>query len=242
MWWCKSINSNIDMTIDLNAKRKKYLIITFIFQLAVAISSLVIGDLVKDGKLNIPLKLYVVVHLLILLAVHYFAFATTCLYFKKKRSKVLYGLLIFGGFLLNFIAESPSIRGQPAAGFIFSLATAILLLAMVIWFVVIVKDIFIEAHDLTYRILGAANIYWLLVVMFAYLYAIFEYSFPGSFGVVLTSKADLINYSFKLSLHSMVGIDHHFDHLELALENFTLIQATISNLFIVFLVGRLLTK
>lgn len=229
------------MISDLNTKRKKYLILTFIFQLSVAISGLVIGMLVKESKLGIPVSVYFIFHMILLLGLHYFAVYTTCLYFKKTSSKILYGVLVFGALILNFIAESPTIKELPISKTLFMASTFSFVISMIIWFVVIVRDIFLEAHNLTYRILGAANIYWLLVVIFAYFYTLFELFVPGSFGMASNMQLDTITQSFKLSLHTMVSIDHHYQ-LDLALENFTLIQATISHLFIVFLVGRLLTK
>ncbi len=230
------------MTTDLNKKRQKYLILTFGFQILTAISSLVVDRLVMKGSLPIPIPMFVTVHLLILLGVHYFAFYTTCLYFNKRSYKILYGILVFGGFVLGFLAELPFLKSEYSGKVIFTLSAICLLTSMLIWFVVIVKDIFLEAHDLTYRILGAANIYWLLVVVFAYTYCLYELAFVGSIGAPIVSSPDLLHYSFKLSLHTMVSIDHPFKDISLPLENLTLIQATISHLFIVFLVGRLLTK
>lgn len=117
-----------------------------------------------------------------------------------------------------------------------------ILTGQVIWFYIIVKDIFLEHHDLTYRILGGANIYWLMIVIFAHIYAIYELFFPGSIGLNEIPKHELLGITYKLSLHSSVSIDHPFEKIDIALENFCLIQSAIAHLFIVFIVGRLLTK
>ncbi len=230
------------MTIDLNSKRKKYHIITFCLQLLVAFNTLVLYNMVKSGELALPMGLMVVFHLLILLGLHIVVLITCTLYFKSRVSKIIYGVFTFGGFIMNIISTAPNLETSETANFFRLLSTLIMMGVMITWFWMIVRDIFMEQHDLTYRILGAANIYWLSVVIFAYVYVVLETLLPGSIGLTGVSNADMVGNMYKLSLHATVSIDHPFTNIKLPLENLTLMQSAISHLFIVFLVGRLLTK
>lgn len=226
----------------LNAKRKKFHVYTLVLQLAVAFSSLVAFNLVKSSQIGIPMGLMVGVHVLLLIVLHVLVLITVGLYFKSKIFKVGYGLLIFSGFMINFVTGSPELIHHEWVSKLNAISLCMVLSGQTIWFIVIVRDIFMEQHDLTYRILGAANIYWLMIVIFAYIYGLFEISFPGSMGVVGLPRHELIGSTYKLSLHSTVSIDHPFTGVALSLENLCLMQSAVAHLFIVFLVGRLLTK
>lgn len=228
--------------MELNLKRKRYHIITFCLQLLVAFNTLVLYNMVKSGELAIPMGLMASFHLLILLVLHIVVLITCSLYFKSKISKIIYGIILFGGFIINIVSSAPNFQTNEIAD-VFRLASNLMMLVgMMVWFWMIVKDIFMEQHDLSYRILGAANIYWLSVVIFAYVYVVFETVLPGSMGLSGVSSTDMVGNMYKLSLHATVSIDHPFTNIKLPLENLTLMQSAISHLFIVFLVGRLLTK
>lgn len=225
----------------LNAKRKKLDVYTLICQVSVAVSTLVFFNLFKEGSINLPMVLLLVVHVSILMLLHIVVVKLFSLYFTNKTFVILYAVLIFSGFFSSFLIVMPVGLSESLVLIIFSISLCMILVGMSIWFVVIVRDIFMEQHDLTYRILGAANIYWLMIVVFAYIFALFELSFPGSMGITVP-KEELLGYTYKLSLHSTVSIDHPFHNMVGSLENLCLLQSAVSHLFIVFLVGRLLTK
>jgi hypothetical protein len=233
---------NHAMATDLIAKTKKYLILTFVLQVALGVDILVVYNLVISGDLPIPMMALMVFHISLMMVTMYIAWYTTCLFFKRRIYKILYGVSGIVTLIVTSMASNPGWQDKPFVDELFLVSALLLLNNITIWFVIIVRDIFFNQHDLTYRIWGAANIYWMLIVIFAYLYFLFELCFPGSFGVHPSSTTEFLNHAFKLSLHSMVSIDHSYHQLSLPMENFSLLQATCSHLFIVFLVGRLLTK
>lgn len=195
------------MTTDLDYKKKKYLALTFIFQLALGVDILVVFNLINLGYINMSLDVFVMFHVSLMLATTFLAWYTTCLFFKKNRHKIIYGISGIVALVLTTLASIPSWQQKPFVDILSVAGITIMLINIGIWFVIIIKDIFFNSHDLTYRIWGAANIYWMVAIIFAYMFFLFEMIFPGSFGIITPSNTDFLNHAFKLSLHSMVSIE-----------------------------------
>jgi hypothetical protein len=219
-----------------NDTRIKYHMITLVSQMILMFNMLVVMKLFERGLLPIPLSVGIGIQLLLLILVHYMAFATVKFYLKSNTYIIGYGIIMFGGFILLNIA------GPTNDKTLYIIANILILFAVLVWQYFITKDIFQENHDLWYRIIGAANIYWLFIVAFGYCYSLIEAFFPGMMGVQTTNVMDIFNASFRLSTHIMVGIDPPFSNLDEILSNFNLFQAAISNLYIIFVVGRLFSR
>jgi hypothetical protein len=219
-----------------NDIRIKYHMYTLISQIVLMFNILVIMKLIERGKLGIPMPVGIVFQVLLLIIVHYLAFATVKFYLKTNTQIIAYGILIFGGFLLlNIAGPTNNIN-------LYIISNIMLLLAVLIWQYFIVKDIFKENHDLWYCIIGAANIYWLFIVLFGYCYSLMEIFFPGMLGMQTTNVMEIFNASFRLSVSVMVGMDPPFSKMDEILINFSMFQAATSNLYIIFVVGRLFSR
>jgi hypothetical protein len=62
------------------------------------------------------------------------------------------------------------------------------------------------------------------------------------FGFPISQLMDIFYNSFRLSIHVMVGMDVPFSNIDEILSNFALFQAAVSNLYIIFVVGRLFSR
>ncbi len=222
--------------ITENKTLVQYHIYTLVSQIILMFDMLVIMKLIERGKIPVPLEAGIIFQLLLLIAVHYLAFVTVKFYLKSNTHIIAYGILLFGGFLLLNIA------GPTNNKVLYIVSNVLLLSAVLIWQYFIIKDIFQENHNLWYSIIGAANIYWLLIVAFGYCYSLMEIFFPGMLGIQSTNVMEVFNACFRLSVHVMVGIDPPFNAMDEILSNFNLFQAATSNLYIIFIVGRLFSR
>ncbi len=219
-----------------NDVRIRYHVLTLISQIVLMFNILVVMKLIERGKLNIPLSAGIAFQIILLIIVHYLAFTTVKFYLKTNTQIIIYGIFIFGGFLLLNIAGPTNDKS------LYIISNIMLLLAVLVWQYFIVRDIFQEKHDLWYCIVGAANIYWLFIVLFGYCYSLMEIFFPGMLGFQTTNVMEIFNASFRLSVSVMVGMDPPFSKMDEILSNFSLFQAATSNLYIIFVVGRLFSR
>ena len=219
-----------------NDIRTRYHVLTLVSQIVLMFDMLVVMKLIERGKLAIPIQAGIIFQLILLIIVHYLAFVTVRFYLKTSTQVIAYGILIFGGFLLLNIAGPTNDKS------LYIISNVMLLLAVLVWQYFIIKDIFQENHDLWYSILGAANIYWLFIVLFGYCYSLMEIFFPGMLGIQTTNLMEIFNASFRLSVSVMVGMDPPFNNMDEILSNFSLFQAATSNLYIIFVVGRLFSR
>jgi hypothetical protein len=231
-------NSDIP-TMEKNPENKtlvKYHVYTLVSQIVLMFDMLVIMKLIERGKVPVPLVAGIVFQLLLLIVVHYMAFVTVKFYLKSNTHIIAYGIILFSGFLLLNIAGLTNDKA------LYIISNVLLLIAVLIWQYFIIKDIFQENHNLWYSIMAAANIYWLLIVVYGYCYSLMEISFPGMLGIQTSNVMEIFNASFRLSVHVMVGIDPPFNKMDEILSNFNLFQAATSNLYIIFIVGRLFSR
>ncbi len=214
----------------------RYHIWTLISQIVLMFDMLVIMKLIERGKIPVPLEAGIVAQVILLILVHYLAFATVKFYLKNTTHIILYGIVLFGGFILLNIA------GPTNDKVLYIVSNILLLVAVLVWQYFIAKDIFLGNHNLWYSIVGAANMYWLFIVVFGYCYSLMELFFPGMLGIETSNVMEVFNASFRLSVHVMVGIDPPFTKMDEILSNFNLFQAATSNLYIIFIVGRLFSR
>ncbi len=104
-----------------------------------------------------------------------------------------------------------------------------------------IRDIFTEKHDLTYALLGAANIFLSIIVTFAFIISLVLLSYPGLMPEAATVN-DLNNVSFVISSYSVAGIDFPYGQIPQILKNITTFQSILMHLYAVMIVGRLLSR
>jgi len=104
-----------------------------------------------------------------------------------------------------------------------------------------IRDIFTGDHLSMDKLWGAACIYLMIGISFGSLYDLINIYSPESFGesipLGLPSYSEAVYYSFS----TLTGIDNIYSHAIRLMRNIGIIEAIWGNLFVVLIVGRLLT-
>jgi len=126
---------------------------------------------------------------------------------------------------------------------IMSLSTMVCsFLAFVVLLFYMVYDIFNEKHDVSYRLWGSAVIYVLIGATFGMFYSIIAIALPSQFN--FTTEVDLFRFipCYNFSFYTLAGIDNPYGNFGILIKNIGVVESIFSNLYIVLVVGRLLSK
>ncbi len=109
-------------------------------------------------------------------------------------------------------------------------------------FYILLKDIFLQKHDLTYCLLGASNIYFMIPMLFCYVYSLVALQDPSLVHadpfVIKTVLFNCLDYSW----YVLAGIDYPGEKIGEAIQSIAILESISANLFIVFIIGRLMSK
>ena len=109
-------------------------------------------------------------------------------------------------------------------------------------FYILLRDIFSKKHDLTYSLLGASNIYFMIPMLFCYLYSLIAVHNPAIVNAdPLTIKTLLFN-CMNYNWYVLAGIDYPGEKIGEELQSIAILESISANLFIVFIIGRLMSK
>jgi predicted cation transporter len=109
-------------------------------------------------------------------------------------------------------------------------------------FYILLKDIFSQKHDLTYSLLGASNIYFMIPMIFCYIYSLIAVHNPAMVNAdPLAIKTVLFN-CMDYSWYVLAGIDYPGEKIGEQLQTIAILESITANLFIVFIIGRLMSK
>jgi hypothetical protein len=160
---------------------------------------------------------------------------------KSVQRTILF--LLWGGVLLGTIiglgilsSYSYTYRLVSIASFVFSLLAFIILLYFMI------NDIFQEKHDIIYRLWGSASIYMLIGAIFGLFFTLLEILIPREFG--FNTPYDIFHFipCYNFSYYNLAGVDCPYENFTILVRNVSVVESIFSNLFIVLVVGRLLSK
>ncbi len=121
-----------------------------------------------------------------------------------------------------------------------SLSASILSFIILLYFMLI--DIFSEKHDVSYRLWGSASIYLLIGSVFGLAYSLLETILPNEFNI--NTPLDIFHFipCYNFSYYTLAGIDSPFTDFSLLVKNISVMESIFSNLYIVLVVGRLLSR
>jgi len=105
--------------------------------------------------------------------------------------------------------------------------------------VIIIMDMFAHKHDLTYGILAASAVYFLIPVIFAYIFSLLGLGDPSLLHADPGDVGSLVLRSFEASHFFAAGIDLPEPGVSGLIKNVAVIESFIMNLYIIFVVGRL---
>ncbi len=104
-----------------------------------------------------------------------------------------------------------------------------------------IRDLFRSRHRADDRLWGSACIYFMSGFAFASLFATVLVVHPLAFGEKLPSEAYVFFETIYLSFNSLVGLDTSYPEATRLVRNLALVEGIWSQLYLVLLIGRLLT-
>ena len=171
-----------------------------------------------------------------------FCYRVTSNFYKSQWFKIAYAFLLIFQLIFNwyiFKQENTQITTLVLPASIGYVAN---LLGFSMVFYILLKDIFMRKHDLTYSLLGASNIYFLIPVIFSYVYSLVAVHNPAIVNAdPLTIKEVLFN-CWDYSWYVLAGIDYPAGKIGEELQSIAILESISGNLFIVFIIGRLMIR
>ena len=160
------------------------------------------------------------------------------------RSKVLvrlsYGLLgcAFLTMILVNLFFGPDLTHRPILRLV---AHGILAAVQIEVIAFAIRDLFRGRHQSADRLWGSACIYFMSGFAFASLYATILMLEPAAFGKPLAPDAYVFFETMYLSFNALVGLDTSYPDATRLVRNLALLEGLWSQLYLVLLIGRLLT-
>lgn len=109
-------------------------------------------------------------------------------------------------------------------------------------FYILLKDIFSQKHDLIYSLLGASNIYFMIPIIFCYVYSLVAVHNPSLVHADPFIIKTLLFNCFDYSWFVIAGIDYPGEQIGEVIQSIAILESISANLFIVFIIGRLMSK
>lgn len=156
-----------------------------------------------------------------------------------------YFIIIMNGinYILSFSTHTnPELMNNHMLFRNLNIVSALLILStLFVTFYVAVKDIFRLKHDLTYSLLGAVNIFMLIGTIFSFIIMLVGSIFVGMI-VPLDQMLILDIHSMKLAFYSLASMDPPYDVVNPIIRNLLVVESIVAHLFVVLIIGRLLSK
>jgi len=214
----------------------------YIFLLAFMILSYVsIGIIEKSFPSETSWSLNYIFMGISLVGWYIFLYRITSNFYPGKVARILYASLLISRFAVTSLFQNSH---DPIDTLIVpaSISYLITLIALGLVFYILIKDMFLNKHDLVYSLLGASNIYLMIPLIFCFIYALISVHNPSLVGNPLTIDALLFN-CFSYSWFVLSGIiDFPSDKIGELIQSIAVLESLSGNLFIVFIIGRLLSK
>ena len=171
-----------------------------------------------------------------------FCYRVTSNFYKSKWFKITYACLltfqlIFNGYI--FEQENTQITSLVLPASIGYVAN---LVGFSLVFYILLKDIFMRKHDLTYSLLGASNIYFLIPVIFCYIYSLVAVHNPSIVNADPFTIKEVLFNCWDYSWYVLVGIDYPAGKIGEELQSIAILESISADLFIVFIIGRLMIR
>ncbi|MBY0426993.1 MAG: hypothetical protein K2Q22_15260 [Cytophagales bacterium] len=153
-------------------------------------------------------------------------------------------VFVFSRFLVAMVLFSPigKIFSPLQTQIINSFSLALALVGMSVMLFYMINDIFNEEHEISYRLWGAGCIYIMIGSFFGNIFYLIEVFKPGSLGILDQSIIEKLIHSITHSMYVLAGIDTRYEHLSILVRNVSVVESITVNLYLVLLVGRMLSK
>lgn len=233
----KLSNTWVDTDVEITHKRK----MDYIFLL----SSMMLS-FVTITPLSILVEMEDVVRKTIIgittIPWYIFCYRVTSNFYTSKLIRYIYAFLLLFQFLFNYyIIEQDA---TPILQLIIPASVGYLtsLLSFGLIFYVLLKDIFMRQHDLTYSLLGASNIYFLIPVIFSYIYSLAAIQDPTIINADPHTISEVLFNCWNYSWYVLAGMEDSYPDMVSKLQSLAILESIAANLFAVFIIGRLMIR
>jgi hypothetical protein len=186
-----------------------------------------------------PKGLVMPLMIVILTSYQFFLYRVTANYVSNRKLRILYGTVLVAQVILGGMAARPDV-GIRDVMTVAGVAYALEFASMAIVFTVIVYDMFANKHDINHSLLAATNAFLILPVMFGFVFSFVALFNPTLLGPNVSDLQMLINKSFEISHFIAAGMDPPDAIGSTLFKNIGVFEAFIVNLYIVFVVGKLM--
>jgi hypothetical protein len=229
---------------EITSRRKKLLYLgLFSFQILVVFWPMLGGELIGQGRIGMSFQTMGMIETLWVLVL-----IITNVFFLREFIQyrwflfIMIGIYVFSFTLSTIIHVNQDIAKDPELFNQLNLLSFItVFMGLCYTFYVAVQDIFRIKHDMTYSLIGAANIFLLIGSLFAFIIAITGCVFPGMV-VPIDQALILDNHANTLSFYTLASVDLPFDNVNPFIRKILVIESIFSHLFVVIIIGRLLSK
>jgi hypothetical protein len=222
-------------------KRKRAYIYFFAMQVIVFLTGSVFTSIGAQEQFGLSMAVVAPIHMGMVVLLNVFMYILVS-HFLSRWNAYLFLVFLIVMHAMQFTSFSGAVEG--AAGVGLAAGGSFLMFIAILWaLLVMVRDVFLHSHKVDYSLLGAANIYWGLGILFGGLYTALESLSPGIMGQEFANMGDLFYNAYSYSWYVIVGIESPFtSSVNSTIRNISILEAAIANLFIIFVVGRLLVK
>jgi hypothetical protein len=208
--------------------------------LVLTVLAMIFGGIFGHPDSKIPVAIATPLMIGDLLLLQYLLYRVTAGYARTRSFKVFYAAVLIFQFALNGFLNRPDVAVSGATA-IATLTYTLSLLAFCIVFYFIVQDMFANKHDITYSLLAASNAYFLIAEIFGYAYSIIAVHNPQLLGLSVPNGMQVVQRTFEVAHFVVAGYDLP-EYVAPIFKALTVIEAFIANLFIIFVVGRLMAN
>ena len=178
---------------------------------------------------------------LTLLPWFYICFRVTSNFHSSRAMIILYAALLVFQAMFNGYVHFLAVGNVAELAAMASIGYAANIVGFGVVFYILLQDIFSQKHDLAYGLLGASNIYFLIPILFTYIYSLLAVHNPGLIGAGPDQVNSVLLNSFNYSWYVIAGIDYP-GAIGDSIRQVAVLESISGNLFVVFIIGRLMVK
>lgn len=219
-------------------KKQRDYILLLVLMILSFISYGILGKLYSIG--NEPTAVEII-STIILIAWYVVLYRVTSNFYPQKWIRISYACLLIFQFSLNAYVNVQVKTDVSTLVIPASLAYVTNLAGFSIAFCILLRDIFLNKHNLGYSLLGASNIYFMIPIIFCYVYCLVAVHNPVLIQADPLEIRTLLFNCFDYSWFIIAGIDYPREIGEV-IQSIAILESIAANLFIVFIIGRLMIR
>jgi hypothetical protein len=172
-----------------------------------------------------------------------FLYRVTSNFYANKKIRIAYAtLLIFQVSFTIFVDRNGKDDEITSLILPASVAYTATLIGLSLVLYILLNEMFTKKHNLGYSLLIASNIYFMIPIIFTYIFMLAAVHNPSLVGIGSVGIDAMLLRCFDYSWYVVAGIDYPGKEIGDAIQSIGVLESISSNLFLVFVIGRLMSK